>query len=276
MTRIESFFAGRTPPTLYETYLVPGLFRAWAEDAATFATPGDNCLDLACGTGIISRALADRHGKDLSITAVDVTPPMIDEARKHTPGWIDFQIASADDLPFDDETFDIVFCQQGVQFFPEKEASFREVFRVLKPGGRFIASVWRPVEEAAPIFHALQNAIAQYLSEDLIPLGPFSFGGQERLRTLAQQAGFTVDRLDVQDKQCNLPPIEDLVLFESVFLGKPGPDGSLQPMLPSADPASDEIVGRIIDHMTAELVDFIDENGNVSSPIGAYILIASK
>lgn len=276
MTKIEDFIAGRTPAELYETYLTPGFFAPWAEEMAELASPGQCCLDVACGTGAVSRALAARHN-DISIKAVDVAQPMLDEARKQTQeAAIDYHLGSADALPYDDDMFDMGFCQQGLQFFPDKERAFGEIFRVLKPGGRLAVSVWRPVEEASPVFESFAKAVGRHLGKDLLPLGPFSFGGEERLMALAESAGFEIETLEQRTLPSVLPPVADLVLFDVLFLGRPAEDGSLQPVLAPDDPAGDAIVDRMIDDMSEDLKSFIGADGNLHAPASTHFMIARK
>lgn len=275
MSKISDFIAGRTPPELYETYLTPGLFAPWAEDFAAFAEPGGRYLDIACGTGAVSRAIAGRLEDNVSIKAVDVAPLMIEAARRYTrTPAVEFELASADALPFDDASFDGAFCQQGLQFFPDKEKAFQEARRVIKPGGFFAASVWLPVEESSPVFRAFADSIARHLGEDLLPLGPFSFGDAERLRARAEEAGFKIDSLERRTKQAALPGIEDLVLFDFLFLGRPGPEGALQPIFKPDDPAGDAVVDKIVADMTVRLGEYVNADGTLSAPMTAAVQIA--
>lgn len=277
MTKIEDFMAGRTPAQLYETYLVPGFFTPFAEQMAEPVSPGLHCLDIACGTGVVSRTLAAIHDDDIAVRAVDIAPPMIDEAERRTKSpAVRYHLGAADALPFADGAFDVALCQQGVQFFPDKQKAFEEARRVLKPKGLFLASVWPPAEEANPVFHSFEKAVARRLGEDLSPLGPFSFGGEERLRTLAQEAGFAIETLERRTLPTVLPSIRELVLFDVLFLGRPGPDGSLQPVLAPDDPAGDAVIERIIADMTSELTDYMGSDGRLISPATTCFLIARK
>ncbi len=275
MTKMQDFIAGRTPPELYETYLAPGFFAPFAKELAKLAKPGDKCLDVACGTGIVSRTLAEKYGRSITINAIDIAPPMIEEAKKHSaPYAIDYQIASAGDLPFDEETFDVIFCQQGLQFFPDKEKAMAEIRRVLKPGGRAAISAWLPAEDASPVFDAFQKAVARHLGADLLPLGPFSFGKADRMKGLAKGAGFGVEKLNTVTLPATLPPIEEFVLFDVLFLGRPGPDGSLQPVLTADDPDGDRLVDLMVADMTKELQDFVGPDGKLHAPASTHFLLA--
>lgn len=277
MTKIEDFVAGRSPPELYETYLRPGLFQPWADELAALASPGQKCLDIACGTGVVARSLTARWSNEISIAAIDIAAPMIVEAKKRTPaGAVDYRVAAADALPFEDSLFDIAFCQQGLQFIPDKEKALSEAARCLKKGGRLAISVWAPVEDGAPVFDAFSRSIANRLGEDLAPIGPFSFGGKDRLDALAKGAGFTIETLETRTKEACLPSIEDLVLFDVLFLGRPTDDGEMQPVLAPEDPASDRMVTKIIEDMTEALGEYIQPDGRLRAPISAHFLLAQK
>lgn len=274
MTRIEDFVASRTPPELYEAFLVPGFFKPWANKMVDLVTPGAHCLDLACGTGIISRTIA-AQSPDAKIDAVDVAPLMLDAARKLAgSASVSFHQASADHLPFEDAVFDTAYCQQGLQFFPDRPAALQEIRRVLKPQGVFAAAVWRPVAEASPVFHAFEQVVAKHLGEDLTPLGPFAFGGQDKLRDLVTDAGFTIERLEALTLPTVLPSIEVLVLFDLLFLGCPGADGSMQPVLAPNDPKGDAIIAKMIGDLEGMLGEYVGDDGNLHAPTSTHFLVA--
>ncbi len=277
MTKISDFCAGRTPAALYEEYLVPGLFTPWAEEMVALARAGAHVLDLACGTGIVTRKLLERFGDNIEIGAIDVAPPMLDVARRAVGADnARLHLAPAHETPFDDDQFDFVFCQQGVQFFPDPSAAFAEISRILKPGGRFVASVWAPAETGCPVFASFAKAIEKHLGEDLLPLGPFAFGPIDRLRELANGASLNIETLESRTKPAELPSIETLVLFDVLFLGRPAPDGELAPAIDPADPAGDAVIEAIIAHMYDDLSDYIADNGSLNAPITAHFLTARK
>ncbi|WDI31662.1 class I SAM-dependent methyltransferase [Hyphococcus flavus] len=277
MTKIEDFIAGRSPAEMYETYLVPGFFKPFAEQMIENAVAGSKYIDVACGTGIVSRTLAAKLDDNVSIDALDMAPPMIDVAKQQTvSSVVKYHLTPADALPFDDALFDGAFCQQGIQFFPAKEKAFEEIFRVLKPGGRFYAAIWLPAKEANVVFASFEKAIGRHLGEDLLPLGPFSFGNLERLRRLATDGGFNIETLESRTLLTVLPSIRDLVLFDVLFLGRPGADGSLQPVIRPNDPAGDEIVEQMIAEMTEDLEPYIGDDGRLYTDATTYFLAANK
>lgn len=149
----------------YEEHLVPVIFAPWAKDllARSSLNTGDRLLDLACGTGIVSR-LAAKNG--ISAIGGDINSGMLTVATERAVGSeISFQIADAQDLPFEDESFDAVICQQGLQFFPDKAAALSECLRVLKPGGQAIFCTARGLDEN-PLMQAQVTAFGRCLGED--------------------------------------------------------------------------------------------------------------
>lgn len=133
-------------PQYYDEGLGPLIFEDYAADIAQRVTAGGprRVLETAAGTGIVTRALRDALPADARLTATDLNPPMLEIARaKFRPGeQVAFEAADATALPFADDSFDVVVCQFGAMFFPDKDASYRDVYRVLAPGGRYVFNVW--------------------------------------------------------------------------------------------------------------------------------------
>ncbi len=145
MTGNPAGFTGAIPIG-YDTGLGPVIFVDYADDIvrrATASSPG-RVLETAAGTGIVTRRLRDLLPATSALTATDLNPPMLEVARaKFRPGErVEFQPADATALPFPDASFDVVVCQFGVMFFPDKDVGYREVRRVLAPGGRYVFNVW--------------------------------------------------------------------------------------------------------------------------------------
>ena len=136
---------------LYETYLVPLIFEPYAADLANRLASRSlaRVLEIAAGTGVVTRALTSVLPEAVCIIATDLNQPMLDQAAalgtKHPVEW---RQADAMQLPFPDKTFDAVVCQFGVMFFPDKSKAFSEARRVLRPGGVFIFNVWDRIEES--------------------------------------------------------------------------------------------------------------------------------
>jgi len=151
-------------PDVYEASLVPAIFERYARDLVERARPigaSHRILDLGCGTGIIARVLHECLGGAASIVGVDVNPAMIQKARSIAPE-LDFREGNAMALPFADASFDLVLCQEMLQFVSDRTVALGEVRRVLSPGGRFIVSTWRPRSEQ-PLHDALGRVAERHL-----------------------------------------------------------------------------------------------------------------
>ncbi|MEO8342513.1 MAG: methyltransferase domain-containing protein [Gallionella sp.] len=145
----DRVFAGSIPQ-LYEQYLVPLIFEPYAADLAKrlASRRPARVLEIAAGTGVVTRQLAQALPSGTSIVATDLNQPMLDHAAAvGTSRPVEWRQADAMQLPFQDGTFDAVVCQFGVMFFPEKSKAYSEARRVLRPGGVFIFNVWDRIEE---------------------------------------------------------------------------------------------------------------------------------
>jgi ubiquinone/menaquinone biosynthesis C-methylase UbiE len=145
MTSNAASFVGNIPHH-YDADLGPVVFVDYAADMTrrVGARPVSRVLETAAGTGIVSRQLRDAMPVNAHLTATDLNPPMVEVARTkfQSSEKVDLRSADAMALPFPDGVFDAVVCQFGVMFFPDKAKSYREVYRVLAPGGRHLFSVW--------------------------------------------------------------------------------------------------------------------------------------
>ena len=148
---------------LYERHLVPAVTALWAADLVerTGVRPGDRVLDVACGTGVVTRVALERVGSEGSVTGLDINPAMLDVARVKSPD-VQFVRGSALTLPFDDAAFDVVLCQLGLQFFPNRAAALAQMRRVLADGGHLGLSVYGPIEDN-PGTLALAQALDHHL-----------------------------------------------------------------------------------------------------------------
>jgi ubiquinone/menaquinone biosynthesis C-methylase UbiE len=190
----DKVFSGSIP-TLYETYLVPLIFQPYAADLVgrVASRSASRVLEIAAGTGVVTRNLAAVLPESVVIVATDLNQPMLDLASEiGTTHPVEWRQADAMQLPFEDGAFDAVVCQFGVMFFPEKSKAFSEARRVLRSGGVFIFNVWDRIEENE-FAHAVTEAL-----ESLFPKDPPRFlartpHGYHDLATIARdlkQGGF--------------------------------------------------------------------------------------
>ncbi len=156
-------FAGSIPE-LYEEYLVPLIFEPYASDLANrvASVAPHRVLEIAAGTGVVTRHLARTLPAGVTIVATDLNPPMLDlAASRGVARAVEWRQADAMKLPFEDNVFDTVVCQFGAMFFPDRALAFSETRRVLRPGGVFLFSVWDRIED---------NEFADVVTQSLAPL----------------------------------------------------------------------------------------------------------
>ena len=167
----DRVFAGAIPQ-LYQQYLVPLIFEPYAADLASrvLRQQPTRVLEIAAGTGVLTRHLARALPKEASIVATDLNQSMLDVAAAiATSRDVEWRQADAMQLPFPNAAFDLVVCQFGVMFFPDKAQAFSEARRVLRPGGYFIFNVWDRIEE-----NDFPNTVTQALAT-LFPEDPPRF-----------------------------------------------------------------------------------------------------
>jgi len=187
-TTADRYRAG--PAELYERHFVPQIGRPCAlpvVDAARLA-PGDRVLDVACGTGVVAQLAAERVGPRGAIAGVDPQPGMLEVARATTPSPVDWREASAEGLPFDDDTFDAALCSLGLQFFADKVGALREMRRVVGDGGRIAVGVPGPTP---PMMLELHDALAAHLGVEVAAFvhAVFTLDDPDRLAALFVAAG---------------------------------------------------------------------------------------
>lgn len=184
-----------SPAQVFDEYLGPAMFRPWAEIMIEVAEPqeGETVLDLACATGTVARMIAESGVKVAKLHGLDSSAAMLEVARERSAeaGFdIEWAEGVCEDLPYGDATFDLVVCQQGLQFFKDREKSVQEIYRVLKPGGRLVANVWHGLDYHT-FLSKLFDAVSERLGAPVEVVGmPFMLGDADELRRYVKAGGF--------------------------------------------------------------------------------------
>ncbi len=205
----DAVFAGSIP-AIYEEYLGRLLFEAYAADLAARlkGVSAGRVLEVAAGTGIVTRELVKILPKSVEIVATDLNQAMLDLAAKHLDAPnVTWRQADAQTLPFDDDSFDVVVCQFGVMFFPDKQAAYREALRVLKPGGLYLFNVWDRLD-ANQLSKIISDAAIAAFADDpprFIERVPFGHFNHDNIRRGLQEAGFGRVDIDVVEKVSQAP-----------------------------------------------------------------------
>jgi ubiquinone/menaquinone biosynthesis C-methylase UbiE len=204
---------------VYEQHLVPAIFGPWAPVVADAAgiRVGERVLDVACGTGVVAREAARRLGAGGSVVGVDNNPGMLAVARSVTIGGppVEWRQADAMALPFSDAAFEVVLCQLGLQYFPDRSAALREMRRVLVPGGRVVILVWQSIQHS-PGFALLADALERYIGPRAATImrAPFSLGDGEEVRANMARAGFRDISMSATVGTVRFPSAADFVQYQ--------------------------------------------------------------
>jgi SAM-dependent methyltransferase len=197
-------------------------------------------LEIACGTGIVTRRLREALPAGSALVATDLNEPMVAYARESVPAdGIEWQVADAQDLPFDDASFDIVVCQFGLMFLPDRVRGFGEAHRVLAPAGALLANAWLGLDRH-PVHQAMQDALEGIYPDDPPRFmdTPHGYHDAERIRSDATAGGFASVELEIVEKQSEAASARDFAL--GFARGSP-----LTHELTARDADLDEVVGVI-------------------------------
>ncbi|VTU15220.1 Demethylmenaquinone methyltransferase [Variovorax sp. PBL-H6] len=214
MAETDKVFAGSIPK-LYDTLMVPLIFQAYAAHVAELVagfSPA-SVLETAAGSGVVARALAPRLGAKARYVLTDLNQPMLDYAagRQGTDARIEWRQADALDLPFEDASFDIVCCQFGAMFFPDRIAGYAEARRVLRPKGRFVFSAWDRIEENAFADEVTQAvaAVFPHAPPRFLARTPHGYHDVELIREDLRRAGFTGIEIETREEVSRAPSARD-------------------------------------------------------------------
>lgn len=257
-------------PQTYESHQVPSTFMPLAQlllDRVGLKD-GQKVLDVACGTGVVARLAAPIVGKAGKVVGTDFNAAMLDVARQNQPeasAEIEWQQADATALPFANALFDVVVCQQGLQFFPDKLRALREMRRVLVPEGRVWLAVWRSPDHS-PVNSASNKVLAHHLGEEVakISLAPFSLGEADDLRRLLTASGFRNIEIEATEivRQMLPPDVSIPALLTSLPIG---------PQMAALDVQTRAI---IVAEISEALDPYRTEKG-LSVPQGTHIISAT-
>ncbi|MGE0744903.1 MAG: class I SAM-dependent methyltransferase [Rhodospirillales bacterium] len=206
MLETDKLFAGSIPEN-YDRFMVPLIFEPFAADLARRAaalSPGA-VLEIAAGTGVVARALAPMLSAGTRYVVTDLNQPMLDYAASRQPpdNRIEWRQADALALPFENAAFDVVCCQFGAMFFPDRPAAYREARRVLRPGGHFLFSVWDRIEENV-FADDVTSALARMFPDDpprFLARTPHGYHDTALIRRELDEAGFSGAAIETKAEQ---------------------------------------------------------------------------
>jgi ubiquinone/menaquinone biosynthesis C-methylase UbiE len=264
----EMRFSGSVPAS-YDRLMVPLLFRPYAEELARRAR-GLNprrILETAAGTGAVTEAL---HAAmpNTEIIATDLNQPMLDiAAQRLTSDNVSYVAADAQELPFPDGSFDLVVCQFGAMFFPDRVRGHSEAWRVLRHGGRYMLAIWDRIERN-PLSDASQQTLIDLFPNDpplFMREGPFSYHDPATIRRDLRAAGFGDVEIDTVELRSRSPSAEDAAT--ALCYGTP-----MGVEVQDREPAS---LDRVFATLKSRFALFEGADG-IDAPMSAHIVTATK
>jgi ubiquinone/menaquinone biosynthesis C-methylase UbiE len=275
MSTPSGFQLSGSAPEAYQRYGVAALGTAKAQELAALAAlqPGERLLDVACGTSVVARQAAQAVGPTGHVTGLDINGIMLQVARTVAPpvgAPIDWREGSVLALPFPDATFDVVLCQWGLEFFPDRAHGLREMARVLVPDGRLGRRVWRALERQ-PFQTAVLAALDHYLfGSHNVPsraavLQPFTFADAAEVRAFVADAGFHDIDIRIMTLPIRFPSAEAYTL------------GFLSAIPIASEVAAMEAAARtrMVQEIVAALHPFVTEE-RLAAPAEDHVVLARK
>jgi ubiquinone/menaquinone biosynthesis C-methylase UbiE len=250
---------------IYDQFFLPALFEEWPEKilAAAGVEAGEKVLDVACGTGVLALAAADKVGPDGAVVGLDVNEGMLAVAREKSSG-IEWQHGRAEDLPFPDDSFDRVVSQFGLMFFDDRHAAIQEMSRVLRPGGRLVVAVWDTLENTPgymAVTRMLQRLFGDAVAESI--RAPYVLGATQILGTLFTGVGLVEVDIQTHKGTARFPSLEAWMYTDVKGWTLAG----------VLDDAQFEL---LLEEGEKDLGAFVGEDGKVAFPAPAHFVSATK
>jgi ubiquinone/menaquinone biosynthesis C-methylase UbiE len=260
---------GGSGPRSYQDFLVPAMFAPFAETLVEQAgvEPGSRVLDVACGTGVVSRTAARRAGAGGAVTGVDLGEPTLAVARAQPADEgaapIEYLQADATTLPVEDAAFDVALCQQGLQFIPDRTAALAEMRRALKPGGRLAVATWTAIETCP--MGAVADALARHVGAEAAQMqrSPFALSAAE-LEEAVEGAGFADVDVRTETIECTWETHADFAR-RNIASG---------PIALLFDAAPDAAQRAVAEEVAERLAPNATPDGRLTMPMTSFVALA--
>jgi SAM-dependent methyltransferase len=258
--------SAKSPAEVYEELFVPALFQQWGSVVAGAAGvgPGQRVLDIACGTGVLALAAAERVGREGAVVGLDRNPDMLGVARRKSER-VEWREGRAESLPFADASFDAVASQFGLMFFEDRAGALREMMRVLRPGGRLAVAVCDALERS-PGYAALAELLERLFGERIANAfrAPFALGDEQMLLSLCAEAGIAGASVRRHDGTVRFASINAMISTERACVMTLG--GLLD----------DGQFAQLLDEAQSALRPFASDGGQVAFQMPALIITALR
>lgn len=269
MTAPNQYSLSGSTAEMYERNMVPALMEPFAKGLLEFADlhQGERVLDVACGTGIVSRLAWPKVGSAGRVVGLDINAAMLDVARsvaekqKIPIEWIEGDAAA---IPVPDGDFDVIICQHGLQFFPDRPGVLKEMHRILRGHGRLVLNVWRPIKYN-PGHAVFADVLDRHVSEEAgaTRRAPFKLSDRNELRLMVTDAGFQNAVVSLYTQVARFPSAEAMIRF--MLAGTP-----LGAAMGDADP---KVLETVISEVTEGLSEYEDDQG-LAIPMQAWVVAA--
>lgn len=256
----------RTPAEIYDEMFVPALFEHWGPVVAEVARigQGDRVLDVACGTGALTRAVLERVGPQGKVVGLDPNPDMLSVARRRSAD-IEWREGKAEALSFPDSSFDAVVSQFGFMFFGDRPGALREMMRVLRAGGRLAVAVCDAVERS-PGYAAFADLLQRLFGKEIADAfrAPFILGDPKKLHAICDEAGLAHAEIVQRNESVRFSSIGAMVSTERACVWTLG--GVL----------NDEQFAALLRESKKALKPFVAADGAIRFDMPALIIAAAK
>lgn len=269
MSDADKVFTGSIPD-IYDEYLVPLIFEAYAVDLAkrVASEKPRQVLETAAGSGVVTRALASLLAPDTRYVVTDLNPPMLDRAAKMQGDdhRIEWQAADALALPYEDNVFDVVCCQFGVMFFPDRVSGFAEARRVLKPGGRFLFNAWDKIEDNDFADVVTQTAGEVFPDDPPLFLArtPHGYNDVAEIEANLREGGFTEVSIETISETSSAPTAHHPAIAYC--------EGT--PLRNEIEARDASLLGKVIKRATSAITERFGE-GPVAAKIQGHVVTAT-
>jgi SAM-dependent methyltransferase len=265
---MELRFTGAVPSS-YDQLMVPLVFQPYAQELARRALrlQPARILETAAGTGVVTRALHETL-PDADIIATDLNQAMLDVAEQQIRSEkVRFRQADAQELPFDDEGFDLVVCQFGAMFFPDKVRGHAEARRVLSAGGHYLLAIWDGIERN-PLTDVTQQVLIDAFPDDpplFMREGPFGYADASLIDADLRDAGFSRVEIDTVELKSRSSSAREAA--EALCYGTP-----MGIELEEREAGSLERILEKVEHA----LRLFEQPGGIDQPMSAHIVTATK
>jgi SAM-dependent methyltransferase len=265
MSGSETRQVTRSAAEVYDEFFLPALLQQWTSrvvDAAGIQS-GERVLDVACGTGVLARAAAERVGPNGAVVGVDINDGMLAVARRKAPA-IEWKQGRAEALPFDSESFDAVVSQFGLMFFEDRRAALREMMRVLRPGRTMAVAVWGSIDHS-PGYAAIAELLRQLFGGQAVEAlrAPCVLGDTQVLGSLFVAAGIPNAQITTQEGAARFPSVQSWIRTDIK-------DWTLGNMIDESQ------YERLLHEADRVLQPFVAADGTVAFSVPAHIVTAAK